>query len=241
MSSSPCCTLRRRALSERRARAIAALTRVGLGDRVHHRPNQLSGGQQQRVAIARAMVMNPRVILADEPTGNLDSRTSEEVMALFQELSRSGITIMLVTHEPDIAEYAARRIVMKDGQPLSDVQQHTPPRRGRGATRRCRGWPISRSISRRSATVNLTHTLQIALQALLRNKMRSFLTMLGIIIGVFSVIAMVAVGDGAQARVHDLFASIGTNMLVVMPGAINQAGGVPSADSARSPLSPGTT
>jgi len=109
--------------AERRKRAAAALARVGLGDRHEHRPNQLSGGQQQRVAIARAMVMNPRVILADEPTGNLDSRTSLEVMGLFQELGRAGITIVLVTHENDIAEHAARNIVLKDGQILSDTRR----------------------------------------------------------------------------------------------------------------------
>jgi putative ABC transport system ATP-binding protein len=107
----------------RRRRAVEALARVGLGDRLHHRPNQLSGGQQQRVAIARSMVMNPRVILADEPTGNLDSRTSLEVMALFQELGRAGITIVLVTHEPDIAAHAARNVVLKDGEVLSDSQR----------------------------------------------------------------------------------------------------------------------
>ena len=107
--------------AERRRRAAEALKRVGLGDRLGHRPNQLSGGQQQRVAIARALVMNPKVILADEPTGNLDSRTSLEVMALFQELSRAGITIVLVTHELDIAEYAARNIVLRDGHILSDT------------------------------------------------------------------------------------------------------------------------
>ncbi len=106
--------------AERHRRAVAALTRVGLGSRMDHRPNQLSGGQQQRVALARAIVMNPRVILADEPTGNLDSRTSMEVMGLFQELSDAGITIVLVTHEPDIAEHAARCVVLKDGLILSD-------------------------------------------------------------------------------------------------------------------------
>jgi putative ABC transport system ATP-binding protein len=108
--------------AERRRRAAAALVRVGLKDRMDHRPNQLSGGQQQRVAIARAMVMNPRVILADEPTGNLDSRTSIEVMALFQQLSRSGITIVLVTHEQDIAEHVERNIVLRDGEILSDFR-----------------------------------------------------------------------------------------------------------------------
>lgn len=113
--------------ADRRRRATVALARVGLKSRIHHRPNQLSGGQQQRVAIARAMVMNPRLILADEPTGNLDSRTSIEVMALFQELGREGITIVLVTHEPDIAEHAQRNIVLKDGLILSDSRRE--PRR----------------------------------------------------------------------------------------------------------------
>jgi putative ABC transport system ATP-binding protein len=109
---------------ERHERASAALHRVGLGDRVHHHPNQMSGGQQQRVAIARALVGDPRVILADEPTGNLDSATSVEVMAIFQDLRLSGITVVLVTHEPDIASYAARVVTMKDGKVLSDRRQN---------------------------------------------------------------------------------------------------------------------
>jgi putative ABC transport system ATP-binding protein len=108
---------------ERHERASAALHRVGLGERVHHHPNQMSGGQQQRVAIARALVGDPRVILADEPTGNLDSATSVEVMAIFQELRVSGITVVLVTHEPDIASYAERVVTMKDGKMLSDRRQ----------------------------------------------------------------------------------------------------------------------
>jgi putative ABC transport system ATP-binding protein len=110
---------------ERHKRAREALERVGLGDRIHHHPNQMSGGQQQRVAIARALVTQPHLMVADEPTGNLDSRTSVEIMALFQELGRSGITLLLVTHEPDIARYASRVVVMRDGRVQTDRRQ--PP------------------------------------------------------------------------------------------------------------------
>jgi putative ABC transport system ATP-binding protein len=105
----------------RKEKAIAALERVGLGDRVHHYPNQLSGGQQQRVAIARALVNDPSIILADEPTGNLDSRTSVEVMDIFQQLNDNGITVLLVTHEPDIAAFSKRQIIFRDGRVKSDT------------------------------------------------------------------------------------------------------------------------
>jgi len=104
----------------RKEKALEALRIVGLGDRYEHMPNQLSGGQQQRVAIARALVNDPSIILADEPTGNLDSRTSVEVMEIFQQLNEKGITIMLVTHESDIAEYAKRNVVFKDGRVKKD-------------------------------------------------------------------------------------------------------------------------
>ena len=110
---------------ERKRRAEEALSRVSLGERAGHHPNQMSGGQQQRVAIARAIVTKPRLIVADEPTGNLDSRTSLEIMGLFQELGRSGITVLIVTHEPDIARYASRTLVMRDGRVLGD-ERHAP-------------------------------------------------------------------------------------------------------------------
>ena len=112
---------------ERRRRAAAALDRVGLAGRAGHTPAQLSGGQQQRVAIARAIVTEPQLLVADEPTGNLDSRTSIEIMALFQELSATGITILVVTHEPDIAEFASRVLIIRDGRVKSDRKQTPVP------------------------------------------------------------------------------------------------------------------
>ncbi len=109
--------------AERHQRATAALERVGLGERVNHTSAQLSGGQQQRVAIARALVNQPAVILADEPTGNLDTATTQEIMQLFTDLNQQGITIVMITHEPEVAEYASRRITFRDGSIISDTAE----------------------------------------------------------------------------------------------------------------------
>ncbi len=105
---------------ERRERAVAALEKVGLGHRLKHKPNEISGGQRQRVAIARSLVNNPAIILADEPTGNLDSKSSVEIMNIFQDLNDDGVTIVMVTHEPDIAEFTKRKVVFRDGHIIED-------------------------------------------------------------------------------------------------------------------------
>ncbi|NBP52327.1 MAG: ATP-binding cassette domain-containing protein, partial [Actinobacteria bacterium] len=127
--------------SARRRRALEALERVGLGERVDHRPNQLSGGQKQRVAIARAILNNPRILMADEPTGNLDSATTAEILGLFSSLHRSGQTVILVTHENDVAAHCQRVVRLMDGRILSDlpaeqdeeVRPHVPAARAMGA------------------------------------------------------------------------------------------------------------
>lgn len=111
--------------AERLAKATIALEKVGLGERMHHRPNELSGGQRQRVAVARALVNDPAIILADEPTGNLDTKTSNEIMGLFEAIHRAGNTVILVTHEPDIAEYAHRIVRVRDGLIESDIKNNT--------------------------------------------------------------------------------------------------------------------
>jgi putative ABC transport system ATP-binding protein len=126
----------------RRQRALEALRLVGLAERAHHRPNELSGGQQQRVAIARALVNSPRLILADEPTGNVDSRTSVEIMAILQQLNQAGATIVLVTHEPDIATYCSRRVAFLDGVVVSDK-----PQQAASASVALKAWPPETEIA----------------------------------------------------------------------------------------------
>jgi len=216
----------------RTERARAALRFLGLGDRERNTPGQLSGGQQQRVAIARALINSPSLLLADEPTGNLDTRTSHEIMDTLVALNRrQGVTIILVTHESDIAAYADRIVTMRDGQIVSDqrVEKSAPsPAAPVGATGGAVFLPSEeKEGSGIPASAHLTFgfmVLATAAQAIGRNKMRSALTMLGVFIGVAALITMVAVGQGANEAVRKQIQSLGTNMVVIVPGAITTGG-----------------
>ena len=228
--------------SERNDRGRAMLASVGLADRERNMPNQLSGGQQQRIALARALINHPAVLLADEPTGNLDTRTSHEIMEIIRGLNREqGVTVIVVTHEADIAAYANRVIVMRDGRILSDEHQVavvTPDRADSGSTAAVPATVDTAALPDGSSGLRLAFlsmVLSASLQALARNKLRSALTMLGVFIGVAALIAMVAVGDGASAAVKKQLESLGTNMVVVQPGATT-AGGVRAGAGSASTL-----
>jgi macrolide transport system ATP-binding/permease protein len=211
---------------ERNARARAALKLLGLAERERNTPGQLSGGQQQRVAIARALINNPSLLLADEPTGNLDTRTSHEIMEILVRLNHEqGLTIVLVTHEPDIAAYADRVITMRDGAVVSDVRNDQPTLGRAMGPRAPAAAPAPRGPAPEGAPLAfLAMVAAAAVQALRRNALRSMLTMLGVFIGVAALIAMVSLGQGANAAVRKQIESLGTNLLVVMPGAITGAG-----------------
>ncbi|HLI10044.1 MAG TPA: ABC transporter permease [Alphaproteobacteria bacterium] len=220
---------------ERLERARAALALLGLSARERNTPGQLSGGQQQRVAIARALINAPSLLLADEPTGNLDTKTSHEIMETLTSLNRNhGVTIIVVTHEADIAAYADRIVTMRDGEIIADKRvtrseqpsaAPTPAMQAEGAAlfqrRKARGAPI---IPPGGVGAFGLMILAAAAQAIGRNKMRSALTMLGVFIGVAALIVMVAVGEGANEAVRKQIESLGTNVVVIVPGATTTGG-----------------
>ena len=217
--------------TERASRARASLKLLGLSDRERNTPGQLSGGQQQRVAIARALINAPSVLLADEPTGNLDTRTSHDIMKTLVSLNRDrGLTIILVTHEADIAAYADRIVTMSDGKIQSDKRNERPvsePGTGAKSADRDKPTPIPPVDGAAALSATTAFGLMIvtaAMQAIIRNKMRSMLTMLGVFIGVAALIAMVDVGQGANDAVRKQIESLGTNLLVVLPGATTSGG-----------------
>jgi macrolide transport system ATP-binding/permease protein len=223
-------------------RAGKLLEMVGLQGRSQNHPNQLSGGQQQRVAIARALINEPAILLADEPTGNLDSKNSAEIMEIIQRLNRAdGITVIVVTHDAEVAAYVDRVITFRDGQIVADERKGVSAQpAGAAATGATDAAPAQATLPgghNAMAAARIAKTergeeiwtfgtmaLAAAARALQRNKLRAALTMLGIFIGVAAVIAMVAIGDGARYSVQQQIASLGTNQLIILPGATTANG-----------------
>ncbi|MCX7010264.1 MAG: ABC transporter permease [Kiritimatiellaeota bacterium] len=226
------------------SRAGALLQAIGLGERLHHKPNELSGGQQQRVAIARSLVNAPRILMADEPTGNLDSASATEIMGLLSELNRRGITIILVTHEPDLAAYANRIVRLRDGKIISD-EPNKPlelPSLGKtgsdlfqalenealthqqAAMNQSSHLLPSRTVRFRGSVRRVGPLLRQAFRSVAAAKVRSALSMLGILIGVAAIIAMLALGTGAKLAMQKQISSMGSNLLFLYPGATQQKG-----------------
>ncbi len=197
------------ASDEDRSRAREVLTKVGLGDRLKHRPNQISGGQQQRVAAARALANNPLVILADEPTGNLDTKSSQEIMQIFKRLNEQGNTIVMVTHEHDIAANASRIIHLQDGKIVKDEKKREYKKSIE---------PDLQLKKKKGSVFSFKRIKEYSYEAwvsLLNNKLRSFLSILGVLIGVAAVITMLALGTGAKMQMKETLSGLGTNLFMV--------------------------
>lgn len=219
----------------RHERAVQLLSALGLGERIGHKPSQLSGGQQQRVSIARALMNGGSIILADEPTGALDSHSGREVMKLLAQLSAQGHTVILITHDAKVGAHADRLIEISDGRIINDPGpkfQRTPviaadeiaqPDAGFGADALARMGTIEHGAP--SLWDELITAGKTAFRSLFGNVFRTVLTLLGIVIGVASVITMMAIGDGAKQEVVDRISSMGSNLLMVRPGGPNERGG----------------
>ncbi|MDD5561955.1 MAG: ABC transporter permease [Candidatus Omnitrophica bacterium] len=208
-------------------RAEKEITEVGLRDRMFHKPNQLSGGQQQRVAIARSLVNDPPIIFADEPTGNLDTKSKEEIITILKALNKKGKTIVIVTHENEIAAHARRIITMRDGQIISDKDSSGETEHSKVTLQGPENLVkdiLSKSGNALKGGMEFLDYFKQAVTAMFAHKMRAFLSILGILIGVAAVIAMLAIGQGAKESIEKQLASLGSNLLVIMPGASTLAG-----------------
>ena len=198
----------------REQRSEELLEKLGLGERLTNKPSQLSGGKQQRVSIARALMNGGEIILADEPTGALDSKSGAEVMEILKALNEQGHTIIIVTHDPKIAAHARRVITIRDGNIESDVVNEAE----HGSLKPQREEQKNSSNQVRAYIDRLKEAFTMAMRAMVANKMRSLLTMLGIIIGIMSVVCVVALARGAQNQVLSFISSLGTNTITIMPG-----------------------
>ena len=201
-----------RSKRERHERALDLLGRLGLRDRAGHRPTQLSGGQQQRVAIARALINDAPVILADEPTGALDSQSGADVLALLAQLHGEGRTVILITHDANVAAHAERLVELRDGRVVRDERK--PASAVASATPRVLG------EARRGVWIaEVAEAIKMAARSMRSNLFRTALTLLGVVIGVAAVVAMLAIGDGSKQDVLDRIAAMGSNQLSIRPGA----------------------
>lgn len=204
--------------AERRENSVKLLERLGLGDKTSHLPSQLSGGQQQRVSIARALMNGGHVILADEPTGALDTKSGKEVLGILKELNAAGHTVILVTHDPSIAAHANRVIEIRDGNVISDVTKEDQVQLQDGQPESIAPLDQNMIKSFGALFMRFKEAFKMAWIAMVTHRMRTLLTMLGIIIGIMAVVSVVALGNGASQKVTNDISSIGTNTITIYPG-----------------------
>ncbi|WP_264480635.1 MacB family efflux pump subunit [Psychrobacter sp. I-STPA6b] len=204
--------------SIRMQRAQQLLAELGLADKTHNRPSQLSGGQQQRVSIARALMNGGEIILADEPTGALDSKSGEDVMAILQRLNRQGHTVIMVTHDPNIAAQANRVIELKDGHIVADYQNPSSNHSHHQSSSTEKAYSLHKKNSLSAFIDRLLEAFKMSLLAMKAHKMRTLLTMLGIIIGIASVVSIVGLGKGSQEQILSNISSLGTNTITIADG-----------------------